>query len=165
MKRVCLALALGACTALGARGAGAQPEPRSVEIGEVTVQYDTSRNVDTDFDGKLDGVGYYRGGRLVASALDDDGDGRHDLWLTYDDTLQLALELVDRDRDGEPDVSRKLSATESVLEETQLSDSPLPKLDLLGDWRVLAGAGLLLVFGAFFVAVIGFLLLRRGRAR
>lgn len=125
------------------------------------MHYDATRNADTDFDGKIDGVSYYRAGRLVASAFDDDGDGRHDLWLAYDDTLRLELELVGRDRDGDADVSRKISATEFVVEETPLSDSLLPDLGPLGDWRVLAGAGLLLVLGAFSVAMVGLVLLRR----
>ena len=91
----------------------------TIVIGRRSIRYTEAAEKDTNADGKMDRVSYYDGDQLLATAYDDDGDGEHDMWVTFDADLRVDQEVVDRDHDGSADVMRSLDAAGKVVSEGQ----------------------------------------------
>ena len=95
----------GLCVWVAPTAAHAAPSA-TVSIGGEELTYTEALTKDTNGDGRPDRLSYYDGDRLVAAAYDNDDDGEHDLWILFDEELRPRKEIVDRDRDGRPDVER-----------------------------------------------------------
>lgn len=91
----------------------------TIVIGRRSIRYTEAAEKDTNADGKMDRVSYYDGDQLLATAYDDDDDGEHDMWVTFDADLRVDQEVVDRDHDGSADVMRSLDAAGKVVAEGQ----------------------------------------------
>lgn len=134
-----------------------------VTIGAEPLAYQEAFAKDRDGDGVADRVSYYDGERLVASAFDDDGDGRFDLWIAYDAELHVTREAVDRDHDGVADVVRMLTTDGHVAGEVMLaapvrSDAGAAERPTLPIDPRLGGAAAILV-----IAAVAAIVLARGR--
>lgn len=85
------------------------PAPTSVDkrgpaIAQPPASGTPTKQFDFDGNGVIEVREYRSGGSLQRSEMDLDGDGKVDVWTTYDNAGHIASEMMDGDFDGNVDV-------------------------------------------------------------
>ncbi len=70
---------------------------------DIEVDYDVMIETDTNEDGANDQRAYYRDGKLILTIHDTNEDKIYEKWRRYDENLELEMEAIDKNLDGDPD--------------------------------------------------------------
>jgi hypothetical protein len=93
------------------------------------------RELDRDFDGRIDAWISYQGGEPVTQVLDENGDGRLDAWESYA-AGRLAARAVDTDADGVQDVFYRYEGEDLVEKRADRNnDGTLDRIDTFRERR------------------------------
>jgi len=107
-------------------------EPGFITLGKYQIVYDEFFKDDTDEDGIIDKISYFKEGNLVLTVWDNNQDGKPDSWFHYDEEEYLILQTEDLNADGQPDEFLHFNREEELTkterkEETegeQITESP-----------------------------------------
>ncbi len=100
-------------------------QTQELKVSKYTIVYDTIYSADTNDDKEDDRFSYYLKENLVFTSFDSDYNGTIDLYLRFDEDLNVNMELYDNDEDGEIDKEVFVDPQENII-----SDDPtvLPKV-------------------------------------